>query len=287
MAPSSAATATPRANPWLAWSATITAVKAETPGVRTYDIVLDDAAIAAGFRIQPGQFNMLYVPGIGESAISVSGDPDDTSSLRHTIREAGNVTNALAEMGPGSSIGLRGPFGSAWPVDECSGKDVILVTGGIGMAPLRPVVYSLLKQRGRVGKVTLLMGARTPADVLYPEEWPAWQSQIDVQCTVDRSSPEWQDNVGVVTTLLERLPILRPEQTVLMTCGPDVMMWYTARCALSRGLKPSSIWLSLERNMNCAVGFCGHCQFGPQFICKDGPVVRYDVVAPFLKVKSL
>lgn len=277
----------PSASPWLSWSATIGNVTPHSPGVATYDICLDDPEVAERYRFRPGQFNMLYVPGIGESAISVSGNPDESSFLAHTIRTAGNVTHALAGLGTGGQIGLRGPYGTPWPLDECVGRDVILVAGGIGMAPLRPVVCSLLANRERYGHITLLMGARTPDGLLYADEWPAWKEQLDVQRTVDRAPDDWQGNVGVVTSLLERMPIRHPQQTCLMTCGPEVMMWYTIRSALSRGLPSSAIWLSLERHMNCAVGFCGHCQLGPEFVCKDGPVVPYDRVASFLKVKAL
>ncbi len=275
------------ANPWLSWNAAITSVRPESPGVATYDIRLSDPSIAERYCFRPGQFNMLHVPGIGEAAISLSGDPGNPQQLVHTIRTAGNVTQALATLGEGGRIGLRGPFGAHWPVEHCIGNDVILVAGGIGLAPLRPVVYSLLASRERYGQITLLMGARTPDGLLYSDEWSLWQQQIDVQQTVDRAPEDWQGNVGVVTSLLERLPIARPQCTSLMTCGPEVMMWYTIRSALTLGLPQSSMWLSLERHMNCAVGFCGHCQMGPEFVCKDGPVVPYERVAPFLKVKAL
>lgn len=274
-------------SPWLSWNATITSVTPESPGVATYDLRIDDPDVAQKYRFRPGQFNMLYLPGVGEAAISVSGDPAEPQLLAHTIRAAGNVTHALAALGEGGQIGLRGPFGSHWPVEECPGNDIILVAGGIGMAPLRPVVCWLLSNRERYGQITLLMGARTPDGLLYPDEWSDWQQHMDVQQTVDRAPEDWRGNVGVVTSLLERLPISRPEQTSLMTCGPEVMMWYTIRSALARGLQSSAVWLSLERHMNCAVGFCGHCQLGPEFVCKDGPVVPYDRVAPFLKVKAL
>lgn len=232
---------------------------------------------------------MIYLPGIGESAISVSGPTKKTAdrALIHTIREAGNVTQALAKMKEGASIGLRGPFGSWWPVEDCAGKDIILVAGGIGMAPLRPVVYELLAERERYGNIALLLGARTADGLLYPDETLAWKKTIDVQRTVDRATSDWKEHVGVVTALLERLPVPRPENTILMTCGPEVMMWYTIQTALERGLSRTSVWISLERNMNCAVGFCGHCQLGPEFVCKDGPVFRYDRVASILKTEAL
>ena len=155
------------------------------------------------------------------------------------------------------------------------------------MAPLRPLVCALLTDRASFGNISLLLGARTPAGLLCAAEWDKWRAGMDVHCTVDRATAEWQGHVGVVTTLLERLPIDRPDNTVLLTCGPEVMMWYSIRSALARGLSERSVWLSLERNMNCAVGFCGHCQLGPAFICKDGPIIRWDCIAPYLKTKSL
>ncbi len=276
-----------RDNPWLAWTATIVDIKSEIQGVFTYDLTLDDPDVAQRYAFRPGQFNMIYLPGVGEAAISISGDPANTDCLPHTIRTAGNVTGTLAKLQVGDSVGLRGPFGTAWPIDQCEGKDLILVAGGIGLPPLRPVIYEILANRDRFGTVTVLYGARSSAGLLYPEERDTWQKSNEVKCTVDRATPDWHGRVGVVTAMLERLPIPRPNDTVLMTCGPEVMMWYTIRAAVVRGIRESSTWVSLERNMNCAVGFCGHCQYGPEFVCKDGAVFRYDKVAPILKVEGL
>ncbi len=281
------ATANPH-NPWLAHTVRIDRIVKETPGVATYDLVFEDAAVRKKFTFRPGQFNMLYLPGLGEIAISISGDPNQTGRVPHTIREAGNVTRTLAELSVGSTIGLRGPFGAWWPVDECVGRDVVLVAGGIGLAPLRPVIYDLLSDRERYGRVTLVIGAREPAALLYPSEYDDWiRAGLDVQVTVDRSVGTWHGNIGMVTALLHRLPLPDPGNTLLLTCGPEVMMWYTVQGAMERGLKAESLYVSLERNMNCAIGLCGHCQFGPQFLCKDGPVFRYDKVASIFKVDDL
>jgi NAD(P)H-flavin reductase len=231
---------------------------------------------------------MLYLPGAGESAISLSAHPQSRTRWAHTIRTAGNVTQTLARLSVGETLGLRGPYGSSWPIDACLGHDVILVAGGIGLPPLRPVIYHILAQRNDFGRVTVLHGARGPATLMYPGEYAEWgRGGVDVQTTVDRAEPEWKGNVGVVTQLLERLELPRPRQTVLMTCGPDVMMHFTAKGALARGIPSENLWLSTERNMQCAVGLCGHCQLGPSFVCKDGPVYRYDRMAPFLKVEGL
>lgn len=276
-----------RHNPWLSWSVKVQDVLNETLDVQTIHLAFDDASAADSYIYQPGQFNMLYVPGVGEAAISISGDPQSPSVIPHTIRATGNVTDALTQLQPGDSLGLRGPFGSAWPVDQCAGRDVILVAGGIGLAPLRPVIYQLLADRDKYGNIWLLYGARTAGARLYQTELAEWQASMDVQQTVDRDTPDWHGHVGVVTSLLQRLHLQRPRETVLMTCGPEVMMWYTIRAAVSQGLPENHVWVSLERNMNCAVGFCGRCQLGPEFLCRDGPVFRYDRVAPFLQVEAL
>ncbi|MEZ6061340.1 MAG: FAD/NAD(P)-binding protein [Planctomycetaceae bacterium] len=276
------------ANPWLASLVRIRQVVSETPGVATYSLVFDDEHRGAEYSFRPGQFNMLYLPGVGEVAISISGDPADRSAVPHTIRQAGNVTRALASLSDGAGIGLRGPFGSSWPMEQCLGKDVIVVAGGIGLAPLRSAILELLAERSRFGRLSLLYGARMPQDLLYAGEYDDWRSRgFDVHITVDRGPIGYNGHVGVVTQLLDRLPLNRPSDTLLLTCGPEVMMWYTIQSAIRRGLSSDAIYVSLERNMNCAVGLCGHCQLGPEFLCKDGPVFPYDRVASILKVHDL
>lgn len=275
-------------SPWRTHTVRIRDVIQETPGVATYDFEFVDATVGHAFRFRSGQFNMLYMPGLGESAISISSDPRATGVLLHTIRVAGNVTKALAALPPGATLGLRGPFGSNWPVEQSRGRHVVLVTGGIGLAPLRPVIHELLADRDHYQNITLLMGARDPSGLLYSGEYASWRAAgMDVRITVDRAEEDWHGHVGMVTTLLDRLPLADPCQTVLMTCGPEVMMWYTIQMALKRGLRQDSVYVSLERNMNCAIGLCGHCQFGPEFLCKDGPVFPYERVASILKVEDL
>jgi len=275
-------------NPWLAHSVRISRVRQETPGVATYDLAFEDPAVAEEYSFLPGQFNMLYLPGVGEIAISISGDPGEKTCVPHTIRGAGNVTRMLASLPEGSSIGLRGPFGSCWPIDQCRGKNVVLVGGGIGLAPLRPAICALLANRDEFGQLSLLIGAREPSGLLCQSEYDSWRAQgMNVQVTVDQAVDDWKGNLGVVTALLDRLPLPDAANTILMTCGPEVMMWYTIQGAITRGLRRESLFLSLERNMNCAIGLCGHCQFGPQFICKDGPVFPFDRVASILKIDDL
>jgi NAD(P)H-flavin reductase len=275
-------------NPWLAQSVEITGITPELAGVATYHLRFRDPALQERYRFRPGQFNMLYLPGVGEIAISLSAGKAPTGTWDHTIRVAGNVTRTLAGLGAKGALGLRGPYGSAWPLDECAGADVIFVAGGIGLAPLRPALYACLDERKRFGRTTLLYGARAPDMLLYTREYDAWTDRgTDVNTTVDRFQPGWSGNVGVVTLLVDRLRPLSPGNSVLLLCGPEVMMRYTVRSALERGLRKDQIWVSLERNMQCAVGLCGHCQLGPAFVCKDGPIFRYDKIEPFLDVEGL
>ena len=188
----------------------------------------------------------------------------------------------------GDTLGLRGPFGSCWPIDRYAGADVVLVAGGMGLPPLKPVIDEILRRRQRFGRVTLIYGARTPDTLIYSGQFGAWsRGGIDVQTTVDHSDLSWTGNVGVVPLLVDRLGPIDSGRTIMMICGPEVMMQYTVRSALDRGMSIEQIWSSMERNMQCAIGLCGHCQFGPEFICKDGPVFRHDRIAPWLNVEGL
>ena len=236
----------------------------------------------------PGQFTMLYAFGRGEVPISISGDPSDPGTLIHTIREVGPVTQALREVKKGGLVGVRGPYGTAWPVKEAEGNDVVFVAGGIGLAPLRPALYHVLHRRSRYGKVALLYGARTPNDILYREELEKWRARFDMQVevTVDRSQAMWRGHVGVVTRLVSRASF-DPVSTVAMVCGPEVMMRFAVSELTSRGVAQEQIHVSLERNMKCAVGFCGHCQLGPAFICKDGPVFPFPEVKRLLSIREV
>jgi NAD(P)H-flavin reductase len=231
---------------------------------------------------------MLYLPGVGEAAISVSGRDSSADTWLHTVRTAGNVTQTLAGLGVGGKLALRGPFGTSWPTEQFAGRDVVFVAGGIGLAPLRPAIEWALEHRASLGRLTLLYGARSPQTILYSQQLEQWRERgLQVDITVDRTDSGWLGRVGVVTLLVDRLRPFQPQNAILLTCGPDVMMRYVARSALDRGLSPTQLWVSLERNMQCAVGFCGHCQLGPAFICKDGPVFRYDKMAAYLDTEDL
>ncbi len=252
-------------------------VHRETHDVFTLE--LEPAGGAAPLAFGPGQFTMLYAYGIGEVPISISGDPAESALLVHTIRAVGTVTRALEQCRKGDVLGVRGPFGTCWPVDEVVGKDLVLVAGGIGLAPLRPVLYRLLARRERYGRISLLYGTRTPDDIIYRDELEEWRGRLDlnVQVTVDRAGSGWRGNVGAVTTLLHRVEF-DPANTLAMFCGPEVMMRFTILALMKQGLQTEQMYLSMERNMKCGIGLCGHCQLGPFFICKDGPVFPYDRV---------
>jgi anaerobic sulfite reductase subunit B len=239
----------------------------------------------------PGQFAMLTAFGIGEVPISVSGLGDSGGGrarrLEHTLRAVGAVTRALHAAPPGSLIGVRGPFGTSWDVASAAGRDIVIVAGGIGLAPLRPVVLTALADRSRYGRIVLLVGARTPGDLLYIDELERWRRDgVEVVITVDRADSCWSCEVGVVTTLIEPAG-LAPDNSVAFVCGPDVMMRFTADALAARGIPVNRIRVSLERNMRCGVGWCGHCQLGPLLVCRDGPVVGYDRAAALMRVREL
>lgn len=247
-----------------------------------------DADDAGGLRFAPGQFTMLYLFGTGEVPISISGDPASPGELVHTVRAVGAVTRPLCEVPRGGMLGVRGPFGTAWPVEDARGRDLVIVAGGLGLAPLRPAIYHALRDRAAYGRVILLYGARTPKDILFERELHAWRGRFDseVEVTVDRAGTDFRGHVGVVPALIDRLS-LDGERTAALVCGPEIMMRFSARALLAKGVPASSIWLSLERSMKCGIGLCGHCQLGPAFACKDGPVMPYDRAAPLLAVREL
>jgi NAD(P)H-flavin reductase len=254
----------------------------------TVTLVLANPGVRRTFA--PGQFNMLYVFGAGEAAISISGDPARPDFLAHTVRAVGTVTNPMVALKRGQSIGVRGPFGRGWPMDEAErrGATVLLLAGGIGLPPLRPVLYHFLRTRGGRNRLVLLYGARSPTELLYTRELERWQRDgtVEVHVIVDRGEPSWRGRVGVLTELLASCEF-DPANTIAMTCGPEVMMRAVARALAGRGLAARDIYLSMERNMKCAIGMCGHCQFGPSFICKDGPVLPLERLAPILGIREI
>jgi NAD(P)H-flavin reductase len=270
------------ADPYLPTPLVIASAVRELPDVFTWTF-----DVPAGFAFSPGQFNMLYVHGLGEVPISISGDPAQPERLVHTIRAVGTVTRVMDRLGAGDALGVRGPYGSAWPVDEVKGRDVLVIAGGLGLAPLRPAILRLLANRADYGRVIVLYGARTPADLLFRDELARWRGRFDVrlEAIVDRAGRDWFGPVGVVTRLLDDVPI-EPDDAVFV-CGPEIMMKFVARALEQKGMPRDSIWISMERSMKCGIGMCGHCQLAGSFVCKDGPVYRYDRIAPYLQVREL
>lgn len=244
----------------------------------------------------PGQFAMLTAFGVGEVPISLSGLGDDGAGradrLQHTLRAVGAVTRALHAAQPGQPVGVRGPFGTGWDVASAAGRDLVIVAGGIGLAPLRPVLLAVLADRDRYGRIVLLVGARTPADLLYLDELEQWRrGGVETAVTVDRpdgdgSGAGWTGEVGLVTGLIKPAR-LAPDNSVAFVCGPEIMMRFTADALVSEGLPADRVRVSLERNMRCGAGWCGHCQLGPLLVCRDGPVVGYDLAAALMRVREL
>lgn len=245
---------------------------------------------AAGRRpaFAAGQFNMLYAFGVGEVAISMSGSPADDGGFIHTVRDVGAVSRAIARLEPGATLGLRGPFGTSWPVAAAEGADIVVVAGGLGIAPLRPAIYAILANRSRYGRVAVLFGSRNPADILFRRELEDWRRRrdVEIELTVDHADADWRGKVGVVPALVPRF-VFDAEETVAFVCGPEVMMRFTATALRQAGVAAERIYLSMERNMKCAIGLCGHCQFGSAFICKDGPVMRYDRIAGIFSLREI
>lgn len=257
----------------------------ETADTRTLELGSPGGAEVPSWR--PGQFMMLYVFGAGEVPISISGDPARREVLVHTVRAVGAVSRAICGAKPGSAIGVRGSYGSAWPTGSYAEHDIVLVAGGIGLAPLRPVVYAIMANRARYGRVSLLIGARTPNILLYPREFDRWRKHdIDVRVTVDAAVPGWSGSVGPVTTLIPRTEF-DASRTAAFIVGPEIMMKFVVHALVDRGIPSERLFVSMERNMKCAIGFCGHCQLGPAFICKDGPVFPYARLEPWLAIRNV
>ena len=266
--------------------AQIVEITPHAPAVNTYWLQFLDQHLRQGYHFKPGQFNMLYMPGLGESAISISSDMHDSSRFGHTIRVAGNVTSAISRLKVGDTLGVRGPFGSWWPLSTCQGCDLVISAGGVGLPPLRPVIYHVMRNRQDFGRVVLLYGARTPNDLQFAREYKDWEAAgIETVITVDRGDDTWDGRVGVVPILFYSLRV-NPRNTVILACGPEIMIRFVIFEALARRIPAERIFISLERNMKCGLGSCGHCQLGPYFVCKDGPVFSFDMLQPYVNVEE-
>ncbi|NJL16788.1 MAG: Ni/Fe hydrogenase subunit gamma [Nitrospira sp.] len=270
-------------NPYVIHPATIVEKIREAEDITTYRLQLVDKEARRRFRFKAGQFNMVYLFGVGEVAISIVSDPDEPELLDHTIRAVGRTTKAIAALQPGDALGIRGPFGEGWPLEEVKGRNVVIVTGGLGCAPVVGAIEYIFRRREEYGSVKILHGVKTPHDLLYRERFDAWRrhSDTEVLLTSDQPDKTWRYHVGVVTELFEQVSIDPAKSTVLM-CGPEIMMRLGVPILMKRGIPATAIYVSLERHMECGIGLCGHCQMGPYFLCKDGPVMRYDRVAQWL-----
>lgn len=275
---------------WTPLPYVVTAVHRDTYDTTTLVLEPESTALPTW---EPGQFTMVYAFGVGEIPISVSGDPFRQDRLVHTVRDVGAVSHAIATARPGDVLGVRGPFGRGWLCDgEWPQGDVVVVAGGLGLAPLRPVVYGLVRHRRRFGRATLVIGARTPADLLFTREYEAWRAcGIDVLVTVDRPGPNadgtpWNGRVGLVTGPLANVAVDSAWTTAYL-CGPEVMMVAAAEALTDMGVAEKRVLVSLERSMKCGIGICGHCQLGPDLLCREGPCVNYQHAAPLLAIKEL
>ncbi len=257
------------------------------PQIHVFRLRLVDPAARPRFDFFQGQFNMVYVPGVGEVAISISSDPAD-ADLEHTIRIVGNTTRVIGGLGVGDVVGLRGPYGHGWPLHEARWKDVLVVTGGLGCAPVTGAIEYMFRRRPNYGRITVLHGVKKPADLIYQERFEAWRRHPDTRVLLSSDQPDraWHHRVGVVTELFDEVEI-DPRRTVVFMCGPEVMIHFAVTQLVRRDVNPDRIHVSLERNMKCAVGLCGRCQFGPEFLCKDGPIFPFRRIARFFGVHGL
>jgi NAD(P)H-flavin reductase len=270
-------------NPYLIHPATIVGKIQESPDIVSLRLKFENSEIRKTFRFQAGQFNMLYVFGVGEVAISIVSDPDEPEFLDHTIRVVGRVTNVIGRMDIGDSLGIRGPFGKGWPMEEAKAKDVVVVTGGLGCAPVVGAIEYMFRRREEYGAIKIIHGVKTPHDLLFRERFDQWRQNpnTEVLLASDEPGKTWHYHVGVVTELFDKVEV-NPDRTIVMMCGPEIMMRVAVNMLSHRGLRPDEMYVSLERHMECGIGLCGHCQMGPFFLCKDGPVMRLDTILPFL-----
>jgi len=255
--------------------------------IHSYRMRLLDPSARPRFDFLPGQFNMVYAPGVGEVAISISSDPEE-ETLEHTIRIVGRTTGVIAQRGVGDVLGLRGPYGNGWPLLEARWKDVVVITGGLGCAPVTGAIDYMFRRRASYGRISVLHGVKKPADLVHRQRFDAWRREPDTQVLLTSDQPDrtWRDRTGVVTELFEELDF-DPERTVVFMCGPEIMMRFAVPFFRGRGVPATRVYVSLERNMHCAIGLCGRCQLGPYFLCKDGPVFSYAEIARFFEVRGL
>lgn len=274
-------------NPYLPHMAKIVERRQESDTIFTLRLRFEDAAVRESYRFAPGQFNMVYLFGVGEVAISIVSDPEEEGLFDHTIRIVGRVTEGLAALREGDSVGIRGPYGRGWPLQAAEGQDVLIVTGGLGCAPVVSVIHYVIRRRRHFGKLTIVQGVKHSADLIYRKHYEEWARvpNTEVLIAANASSGHWPWHVGPVTELINQADI-DPARTVAMMCGPEGMMIAAAKILLHKGMPETALHFSTERNMQCAIGHCGHCQFGGKFVCRDGPVFSYAEIRELLGVRG-
>ena len=274
-------------SPHLPYEAEIVERIDETPSIFTLRLRFTDPAVHEAYTFAPGQFNMLYLHGVGEVPISIVSDPEDEHMYNHTIRRVGRVTEGLAKLGQGDRLGVRGPYGRGWPLQEAHGKDVVIVTGGLGCAPVVSVINYVMRRRDQFRRLIIMQGVKHSDDLIWCDQYAEWDKLPDTEVLLaaDVCGANWPGHVGRVPQLFDKAE-LDPEHSVVMMCGPEGMMLASIKDLLNRGFAEESVWLSMERNMQCGMGFCGHCQHGGKFVCKDGPVFNYPEIRELLGVKG-
>ena len=274
-------------NPFVPQDAIIKKIKTETVDVRTYTIAFHDESIQKNYTYDAGQYNMVSLPGIGEAPLSISSSSHQRDDFDHTVRFVGRVTNAWSRLTVGDSLGIRGPYGRPWPIENLAGKDAVVIAGGTGIACIKPAINQLVENPDFVRSATIFYGAKTPRELVFADQYEEWtKSGVNFHLTVDTGKAnDWPFHLGVVTTLFDQLTS-PPSQTVALISGPEIMMRFCVFDLIKRGLRPNNIFLSLERRMDCAIRMCGHCQMGPKYICQDGPVFSYQEVEHFFGVVS-
>ena len=260
----------------------------ESATIVTLRLRLRDRGEHHAYQFEPGQFNMVYLYGVGEIPISIVSDPLDEAMLDHTIRSVGRITRGIHQLKVGDRVGLRGPFGRGWPLQEAEGKDVLIVTGGLGCAPVVSVINYILRRREDFNRLIIVQGVKHADDLIWRQRYEQWMQQagVEVHIAADVADKHWPWHVGRVTELCDNINI-DVDNTIAMMCGPEPMILASVDCLVGHGLDESAIWLSMERNMQCGVGLCGHCQLGDKFLCQQGPVFNYCEIKHLLAVKGL
>ncbi|EKD71091.1 MAG: hypothetical protein ACD_46C00274G0001 [uncultured bacterium] len=274
-------------DPYLPLEAEIVDRTQESSTIFTIHIRFVECECRERFLFLPGQFNMLYLYGVGEVAISIVSDPEEKKILKHSMRAIGRVTKAIQKLQPGDRIGVRGPFGRGWPLNQARHKDVVVVTGGLGCAPTVSVINYILGRRDQYGALKILQGVKHSDDFIYRKQYSKWQESpnTEIHIAADQAGPKWPWGVGYVTDMIQSLT-LDPDNTITMMCGPEMMMRTAIHSLVKKGIPEENIYLSMERNMECGIGQCGHCQYGGLFICKDGPIFPYPVIKSLFSVEG-